>query len=587
MERVLRLFGSVQSKMANSSLLLTLVLSAMLLVGCAGTASGRRVTTIGASSIEVPLRAAPSSAELALEPMAVAGNNAKKEWRPSGASYAHVRSSERLARGSRGLQVVIRYPALVSPSAQDALTVNYLGKPIEQRGRSAITNNSVRRMTADSRSTLARGVVSPAGEPVAWTAESEVSVKDSIIKTAYFAQEIYALLKARLPQGSVIQVPTSVALGRDGTSLVETSMLDERFPPSAVILDFYVYRHPDPSLVMEDVPITFGDLVTPLIVLRVPFSENGVSLRGVAASAPLLAEFDGSQQGRPEVWSFIEYLNEKLVSGDLSHDESAVGAARVSNAESRRALVFPLEKLALDKAVISSGNVASVPPLAVSFAGFGDFLSTFIAQMDVSDAPTPVEEAYLRFYDPSFSISTSLQGTQQGDEGKMREKALYRFEDVDRKFLVAQSDALFDAVYLGPFGQNVRRLLASELKLLEERRALARKQNLSAAISVATGVLGVYASALGDMQASNRALAASAYSANVAGAAAESSAALQAQFAAAFGSVYGAHASHLVALLNDEDQVAVRNYHELGLKIRERYLRFVTEIKSASDPARK
>ena len=54
----------------------------------------------------------------------------------------------------------------------------------------------------------------------------------------------------------------------------------------------------------------------------------------------------------------------------------------------------------------------------------------------------------------------------------------------EREFLAAQSDSIFDGTYTGDFGVRMRKIIAAEYRMLEQRRELARKQNLTAAVAV-------------------------------------------------------------------------------------------------------
>jgi hypothetical protein len=68
----------------------------------------------------------------------------------------------------------------------------------------------------------------------------------------------------------------------------------------------------------------------------------------------------------------------------------------------------------------------------------------------------------------------------------------------EREFLAAQSDSIFDGTYNGNYGAKMRSIIAAEYRTLEERRQLARKQNITTAVAVialAGAVYGAVASA--------------------------------------------------------------------------------------------
>jgi hypothetical protein len=62
----------------------------------------------------------------------------------------------------------------------------------------------------------------------------------------------------------------------------------------------------------------------------------------------------------------------------------------------------------------------------------------------------------------------------------------------ERKFLAAQSASLYEGVYEGVYGDQMREILAAEYQLLEERRELARAQNLGTALAIVAMAGAIY-----------------------------------------------------------------------------------------------
>jgi len=88
----------------------------------------------------------------------------------------------------------------------------------------------------------------------------------------------------------------------------------------------------------------------------------------------------------------------------------------------------------------------------------------------------------------------------------------------ERKFLAAQSDSIYDGTYSGDYGQKMRKILSAEYRMLEERRRLARRQNITTAVAIialAGSVYGAVASSAAStaavVAASGTALAGSAW----------------------------------------------------------------------------
>ena len=66
-----------------------------------------------------------------------------------------------------------------------------------------------------------------------------------------------------------------------------------------------------------------------------------------------------------------------------------------------------------------------------------------------------------------------------------------RLLDAQRKYLSVQSLRIFDGIHNGELGAQVRDMIAAEHKVLEERRKLARQQNISTLLAVASIAGGV------------------------------------------------------------------------------------------------
>ena len=63
----------------------------------------------------------------------------------------------------------------------------------------------------------------------------------------------------------------------------------------------------------------------------------------------------------------------------------------------------------------------------------------------------------------------------------------------EREFLSAQSDSLYEGAYEGVYGSQMRQMIAAEYRLLEDRRRLARSQNLNTALAIVAMAGAAYA----------------------------------------------------------------------------------------------
>jgi len=63
----------------------------------------------------------------------------------------------------------------------------------------------------------------------------------------------------------------------------------------------------------------------------------------------------------------------------------------------------------------------------------------------------------------------------------------------EKQFLSSQSESLYQGAYEGVYGDQMREMIAAEYRMLEDRRELAREQNLSAVLAVVAMAGAVYA----------------------------------------------------------------------------------------------
>ena len=93
-------------------------------------------------------------------------------------------------------------------------------------------------------------------------------VAQSVVeKSSYYAMSVYRELKNTLPEGSVLLAPHIIDWDKD-RGLYSRPILASEQVPSVLTIDFSVYSFPDVGELMNAPPVTFGDLVTPLIVIR-------------------------------------------------------------------------------------------------------------------------------------------------------------------------------------------------------------------------------------------------------------------------------------------------------------------------------
>lgn len=431
--------------MRHSSTLLIAALAAVAIVlsGCAGTAQGIKTSSYGQQS------AAP------LEPQQT--------------------DSKSIAL------VVIRYPALIHADAETMYVSSFASKAIGGDVPLSMHSNPQTSRTAHA----------------------------VISKSGYYAMSLYRELRDALPAGRVLLSPHMVDWNEELGFHSRPILASEQIP-SVLTIDFSVYSFPDVNEVMESPPVTFGDLVTPLMVVRSSYwgepALNGVLI----ASDPLVdtawrqarrqmirearSRLADPAQLQPLSLTFIEFLNER--------DQPAMNPPLRSAADSDRARLaierYPLEKIQLDAALVENldqddpGAWANDDPFARDFArGATRRLVQLLDEVNHQRASFFARQAAISRFDPELARVFYVQSTDESVRARLQlAEALVGAE---REFLAAQSESVYAGSFDGDYGARMRRIIAAEYRMLQERRKLARAQNISSAIAAIALAGSVYA----------------------------------------------------------------------------------------------
>ena len=364
-----------------------------------------------------------------------------------------------------GVLAVIRYPAVVETSAKNAYY-----KAFEN---SVIGGTSSRNGDATQRQSVADSV---------------------IVKSNYFALSLYKEMAARLPDHGVLLSPHAVKLDANGKLTSEPITKAESLP-SVVSVDFATYSFPDIEKMMSSEPLTFGDLVTPLVTVRTDHRASAATQGVLFASAPLAPyaagtgqqktkdAMDTMQRGQfdtnaPEL-DFISYLSKDT--------RVNVPTKSLSSGQGRNSIVsYPVEKIKLDGVALSRLNTANdgrVDPLERVFSdAMADQIVNIINNADVDRAVMVNKAAAIAEYDPSLAALTFVGSDKPDHNARLRYAE--RLLDAERKYLSVQSLRIFDGIHNGEMGSQMRDMIAAEYKVLEERRRLAKKQNQATAFAI-------------------------------------------------------------------------------------------------------
>ena len=368
--------------------------------------------------------------------------------------------------------VVIRYPAMIHEYAENLFVSSFAINAIG-------------------------GEVPPA------TAKAQTSrVAQSMVeKSSYYAMSLYRELKKVLPENSVLLSPHIIAWDKE-RQLHSRPLLASEQIPTVLTIDFNIYSYPDVQKMMDAPPVTFGDLVTPLITVK-SSRWTQPSLGGLLVSSPPLESsawrqaqdeskkhFEARLQG--DIWNlpssldFIAFLAER--------DKVSVGLP--SKSTGNRSLVaieqYPFEKIQMNGMTIGRlEEDFSVDPFVQGYVkGASTRIVDILNSIDHDRATFFDRQAALSRFDDELAKVFFVQSTDESVRARLQlAEALVGAE---KEFLAAQSDSIYDGTYTGDYGLKMRKIISAEYRMLEERRRLARKQNLTTAVAVVSLVGGVY-----------------------------------------------------------------------------------------------
>ncbi len=369
---------------------------------------------------------------------------------------------------------VVRYPAFVDPDARDAYYNAFGTQAIGGSGKQAASQE--RDGLADS----------------------------LILKSNYFALSLYKELAAKLPEHSVLLSPHTIKLDADG-KLTSVPMTQAESLPNVVTVDFAAYTYPDVTKMMGKEPLTFGDLVTPLITVKTDHRAAAPTQGVLLSSAPLMARTAGNAR------EAIEESMQAMQAGRLTTDPRpldfvtflktgrALNVAQKSLSDrgnSHAVRAYPVEKVKLNASTLTAltsakpagATTADIDPLAAVFSRpMANQIVGEINRADTGKAAMAGRAGAISQFDESLAALTLVGSDDPSYLARL--KYAERLLDAQKNYLSVQSLRLFDGVHNGEMGAQVRDMLKAEYNVLEKRRDLARKQNTATALAI-LGAIG-------------------------------------------------------------------------------------------------
>ncbi len=379
------------------------------------------------------------------------------------------------SRSSADAWVILRYPAMLEDGAETAWLDAYAREVIGGKTR----NDGWNPPDADN---IARA---------------------SVLKSNFFVMSLYRELRDQLPEGTVLLSPHLVYEDEDG-SLASRAMLATEDMPSVLTLDFMTYSFPDAEQLMNSPPLTFGDVVTPLAVVHADHWMSPPTNGLLLASEPLLAtawqqsaalageEFAGRLALRPiddaRHLDFVRFLN-----GDRPVLNPPTRPVRTGPADLAAVERYPIEKVLMDGEQVAgwANHPETDPFLQVFASGVGTRVEQALTRIDHDRATFADRQKLLAGFDPELAFA--FLAHSEDESVRARLALAEKLIEAERRFLAAQSERIFAGVYDGSYGQAMRELITAEYRNLEERRSLARRQNVATAITILAMVGAAYA----------------------------------------------------------------------------------------------
>jgi predicted small secreted protein len=178
-------------------------------------------------------------------------------------------------------------------------------------------------------------------------------------------------------------------------------------------------------------------------------------------------------------------------------DQQAGSLPTKSPGESRREVVsvevHPLEKIRMDANLMRNlEHNPDIDPFAEEFVkGAATRVVRALNRADHDRATFFERQAALSRFDPELGVAfLSRSGSEDLRARLQMGEALIKAE---KAFLATQSQRLYEGTYEGVFGMQARQMIGAEFRMLEQRRNLARQQNWSTAIAIVAMAGAVYA----------------------------------------------------------------------------------------------
>lgn len=363
------------------------------------------------------------------------------------------------------LLAVVRFPGRIEDRAEPvmarAYSEQYLNAPKGYQGFSS------------------RGAIDPF--------DNKGGHQQMLVRSTYFAAEMYEQLTKRLPPKSVALQPMSIDLDEHGFLALRSP---NKLPPAVLYIDFFAYYAPKRAFIA--LPESFGKYLSS--VVSVHTSVDGAPDTFGAIAGMKQVPLRGGQRhltadGNGLRGNLVTFLNDWLAEQCSRAEKSEKGSdevllPRCAGAEGRitetvgnekiiRERPFkpgyyfelPLVEYAMDleeltvQSKIPGGNL-SEPPARKVFGAYADVIVEALNVIDHEKAIAADRRLYAAIFDPD--LASTKEEAVSISERAAKMAVIEKFEGAEREFLSHSDRKFIDTTYKSTFGDELRKTLLSE-----------------------------------------------------------------------------------------------------------------------------
>ena len=372
--------------------------------------------------------------------------------------------------------VVIRYPAIIHADAEDpyfhAFAINAIGGVVPPANRTKKVTTRI------AQSVIAKSnyyVMSLYRELQKELPENTVLLSPHIIlwdkDRGLYSRPILAT--EQIP--SVVTVDFNVYSYPDTTELMDSPPVTfgDLVTPLFVVQGDRWLQPPTNGLLLASDPLVH--------------SAWGLSEQQV--NSELERKLEGGLASFQRPLDFISFLNRRKPGGP-NLPMKGVGDSRL---EVLAVEEYPVEKIRMEGAMLENlSETFATDPFSESFVkGAAARVKHTLSEVDHDRATFFGRQNALARFDPELAVA--FLARSGGESVRSRLQLAEALIEAEKKFISAQSMSVYDGTYMGDYGVKMRQMIEGEYNLLQNKRTAARKQNVTTAVAALAMIGSIYA----------------------------------------------------------------------------------------------